>query len=224
MLDKESKQSLKEALAAGEAAKRKALKEEFRHRCQQTSWHFDSCAKMPRPNMMGEGLGSSTPGFAHDKTTRWTTVGKEPEKESPPSPREIEKAELKRRQKELQAACREMMQTKIAAGKVLEGYRVFLIPWPKTKWEEIMKKAGGMPVGVDIAFSEFGNLLLVPVQELGLKPTKNDPERPVMLDREGRAFWIQRDEREKLNRIFGFVKWTQPLTSADMKQFGVKFQ
>jgi hypothetical protein len=117
----------------------------------------------------------------------------------------------------------EILPRKLENGECLIGQRIFLATWVSPKWD-IKAKNVGMPEGVDVAHSEFGELLLIPVLEkqdaekLGINPKEDPPLKDV----EGRPCWVATHVRERIEAIFGRVNWTRPLTIKEAEQFGVK--
>jgi hypothetical protein len=114
------------------------------------------------------------------------------------------------------------IQNQVKTGGMLDGQRLFHLAWQKKKWEVRVQQFGGMPEGVDVAYSSFGDLLLIPVIEkeeakkMGLKDGG-------FIDRDGREFWIPLELRNKISQIFGCVRWAQALTVNEATtQFGVR--
>jgi len=188
-----------------------------------TCWNGEGTVRRKQPFLMGEGSGFDLICFGSDKTTSRGVSPKERAKREylAQLERKLAKKSLVRTRSPKQAAAelQRSLKRRVAEGRSPVGFRVFVISWPKKKWEERMKAAGGMPEGVDIAHTEFGNLLLVPVNEVS--GADGEPAEP-MVDREGRKFWIPFEQMETLKRIFGYVKWKEPLTLAEVKRFGVK--
>lgn len=196
----------------------------------QTNWNIDPAAPIKhekRAHMMGEGLGSS--------------LGIEGPKGNPGKPygwydeqKRLEKVESRERSMKLGGRKSfakyiewkyktELLPQKIANGECLVNQRIFLATWVNPKWD-VKAKNIGMPEGVDVAHSEFGELLLVPVLEeeqakrMGINPKIEPPLRDV----EGRPCWVAASIKERIEAIFGYIKWTRPLTIKEAEQFGVK--
>lgn len=104
---------------------------------------------------------------------------------------------------------------------MLEGQRLFYLSWQHDNWDARAARFGGLPEGVDVAHTDFGDLLLVPViEQARAKELRLDGG---FKDREGRPFWIGSDLRQQVERIFGRVKWKQPLTVREVtQQFGAR--
>jgi len=197
---------------------------------KQTNWNSDPTKGAKRelqPNMMGEGLGMSL-GIEGPKGNPGKPLGWYDEQ------KRLQKKESREHHIKLQGRKAfakfvewkyktKILPRKIENGDVLFNQRIFLATWVNPKWD-IKAKNIGMPNGVDVAHSEFGELLLVPVIEekealqMGINPKEDPPLRDV----EGRPCWVATNVRERIQAIFGYVKWTRPLTIKEAEQFGVK--
>jgi len=196
-----------------------------------TCWNGEGTVRRKQPWLMGEGLGMSLPSFPSDKATcRGRPVLGDGEISDHRTPRKKSKKVRRKRSKRETAILSYFGRKKLESeGKYLIGQRVYHVPWPKKKWWERMQAAGGMPDGVDVAHTEFGDLVLVPVNETydmveALTEGKVDPlapEKP-LVDREGRSFWIPLELKERVARIFGAIRWRSPLMLAEVEQFGVR--
>jgi hypothetical protein len=100
------------------------------------------------------------------------------------------------------------------SGKILVQQRIFMA-YPNKDWDVRAERMGGIPEGVDIANSDFGHLLLVPVVEA---------EKSRFKDAYGLNFHVDPDLRETVQKIFGAIKWSRPLTLDEVKQFGVEVE
>lgn len=196
----------------------------------QTNWNSDPTKGAKRelqPNMMGEGLGMSL-GIEGPKGTPGRPLGWHDEQ------KRFKKSESRERSMKLAGRKAfanfiewkyktKILPKKVENGEVLIGQRIFLATWVNPKWD-VKAKNVGMPEGVDVAHSEFGELLLVPVLELeqALQVGINPKEEPPLKDTEGRPCWIASSIKERIEAIFGYVKWTRPLTIKEAEQFGVK--
>jgi len=191
-----------------------------------TNWNKDGSQLAKRekqPNMMGEGLGNNLgldgPKYVAGKPYRT------PEQEELEE-RELRLEKFKNRQmgsvkaqitRHKNLATKNRIQQLLEDGKMIEGARVFFIEWPKDDWDIRAKNCGGMPEGVDISKTDFGNLVIVPViEEEEGKKMKLD----LQVDPEGRKFCISFSVREKVDMIFGRVNWKRPLTIREVSQFG----
>lgn len=183
-----------------------------------TNWRPDGLApKTKRDHMLGEGLGPSMglDGFQH-------TVSYEPgELEAIEEADQIYVAELRfkqslqrRRNAVIKQRFQASLPEKVQAGKILVQQRVFMA-YPNSDWYTRAERLGGIPEGVDVAKSDFGHLLLVPVVE-AKKSRFKDPY--------GLNFQIDSDLRDIVQKIFGAVKWSRPLTLDEVKQFGVEVE
>lgn len=194
-----------------------------------TCWNGEGTVRRKQPWMMGQGSGFDLICFGPDQCTSRGTSPKDKMKaaeqtlrkkipgKKKPKPRRVQELELY-----------QSIQRRVSEGKVPVGFRVFVIQWPKKKWWERMTNAGGMPDGVDIAHTPFGELLVVPVNEVKpsyqqhvLEGVIDGPDKPFS-DRDGRKFWVSEEFKAQISQIFGSVKWQQPLTLAEVEQFGVK--
>jgi len=192
-----------------------------------TCWNSEGTVRRKQPWTMGEGSGFNLLCFGPDKVT---SRGLRPDEEELSNVSSSEELEERRRQKERKAAAKKAMRAYQNWSKNrLDGYRIFLIPYPKKKWENIVQNAGGLPHGVDVAHSDFGDLLLVPVFESHhvskqLKPTHGRRQDGIekMLDRQGWEYWIEQDLMTELQRVFGYVQWKSPITLFELKDFNIK--
>lgn len=168
---------------------------------------------------MGQGSGFDQICFGPDQTT---SRGRRPgsdEEEKEQAPRDKARKPL-RTKKQQEQDLKLSLARRVVAGKACVGFRIYLIQWQKKKWWERLINAGGMPEGMDLAHSEFGDLLIVPVNELDFLETEA-PEEP-LVDRQGRKFWVPEATKEFVSRTFGAIQWSRPLTLEEMKQFGVR--
>ncbi len=199
-------------------SRRRSISERPNDRDMGTNWNTDgSVRKTKRANMMGEGLGNSM-GLDAPKFTRSYEPGElerieEADKEFRAGIR-FKQSLRKKKYQLIDAIFNEKLETRIREGKLLYQQRIF-IAYPKDNWDIRAEKLGGIPDGVDIAESKFGHLLIVPVIET---------EESRYSDPYGRKFTIERNLRDRVNQIFGAVKWTRPLTLKDVEQFGVEVQ
>jgi hypothetical protein len=195
-----------------------------------TNWNKDVTKKAPkekRATMMGEGLGSNL-GIENPKHVSGKPVGYHEEQRRLQS---IEAAENKAKTfprrmfaKIIDARYKiNHLPKKIENGDVLINQRVFFVDWPKDSWD-VRAKNIGMPEGTDIAQTKFGRLLLVPVLEMedALKVGIDPKEEKPLKDIEGRPCWVSTDVKERIEAIFGRVRWIRPLTIKEAEQFGVQ--
>lgn len=183
-----------------------------------TNWKPDgTVTKTKRETMLGEGIGNNM-GFDDPKYTPSY------------SPGELEAAELadqqyfdelsfkqsllRTRNAAIKRKFRASLPGKIQEGRILVQQRVFMA-YPKSDWYERAEKLGGLPQGVDVAKSDFGHLIIVPVVE-----AKNSRYK----DPYGLKFQIEPNTRDLVQKIFGAVKWTRPLTLDEVKQFGIEVE
>lgn len=184
-----------------------------------TCWNGEGTVRRKQPWMMGQGSGFNQICFGPDQTTsrgRRPQVDDDEERE----PRESSKVKPLRTKKQIEQSMKLSLARRVVAGNACVGFRIYLIQWQKKKWWERMINAGGMPDGMDIAHSEFGDLLMVPVNELDFLE-REAPDEP-LVDREGRKFWVAESTKDFVARIFGAIRWSQPLTMAELNQFGVR--
>lgn len=196
----------------------------------QTNWNKNPTQpieKEKRAHMMGEGLGSSL-GIENTKAVPGKPLGYYDEQ------KRLQRVESKqeraknagKRQLHGYVAWKyqtEILPKKLSEGAVLVNQRIFLCDWIKPKWDSIARNLG-LPDGVDVAHTEFGELLLVPVIEFlqGIEMGINPRETPPLKDIEGRPCWVAASIRERIEAIFGRVRWTRPLTIREAEQFGVQ--
>jgi len=196
-----------------------------------TNWNADTLAvigKEKRPYLMGEGLGSSF--FSAPK---YTVVRSSEEQEA------LEKAELeyklemkilakrkRERMRKSEKALKKMLPDKIETSKVLVHQRIFHMTWARKDWETRANKCGGLLEGIDVAKTDYGRLLIVPVieeeeaKDLGLLEEKV-PKKRQLRDLDGRRFWVAAEIKEFVQRVFGSVRWNRPLSISEAEQFGV---
>lgn len=198
----------------------------------QTNWSKDPTKhsqKEKQAYMLGEGLGSSL-GIENTKAFPGKPLGYYDEQ------KRLQKLESKQNslknsfKRKHSAYIEWKYQTKILPKKISEGdvlinQRIFLCDWIKPKWDSIARNIG-IPDGVDIAHTDFGDLLLIPVIEfpealqMGIDPKAVPPLKDV----EGRPCWVSPTIKERIEMIFGRVRWTRPLTIKEAEQFGVQLK
>jgi hypothetical protein len=196
----------------------------------QTNWNRDPTQHAPKdknPFMFGEGLGMSL-GIENTKAVPGKPLGYYDEQ------RRLQKLESKeynsknfsKKQHQNYIDWKyhsQILPQKIQNGDVLINQRIFLCDWIKPKWDSIAKNIG-IPEGVDIAHTDFGDLLLIPVIEandaskFGIDPKVVPPLKDV----EGRPCWVAASIKERIEMIFGRVRWIRPLTIKEAEQFGVQ--
>lgn len=175
------------------------------------------------------GVGDLT-GFAGpDKTTSRGRNPNLPKERNLSSPEELEARRRKLERDE--AAKKAMAAYRMYTENRIEGFRIFLAPYPKKKWERIVQNAGGLPDGVDVAHSEFGDLLLVPVfephnVEFDTQPKHNRRRIGLkeMMDRQKFGYWIEEDLMVELQRMFGYIQWNSPILVSELEQFNIRLQ
>lgn len=182
-----------------------------------TNWSPDGAVKhVKKDHMLGEGCGNYL-GLDAPKHTRSYGPGELDALVEADLRYEMGlkfKQSLRRqRNTAIQQRFRATLPEKISSGKILVQQRVFMA-YPKD-WEKRAARLGGLPQGVDIAKSEFGHLILVPVIEAKESSYK---------DALGRRFQIEPNLKQTINQIFGAVKWTRPLTLDEVKQFGIEVE
>lgn len=199
-------------------------------RCRATNWHRGGVIRHEsQPYMMGEGFGNCL-GLEGSKATIPKTekqLQKEAEEEL------IDRLEMIEERKKREAKERSyrliqvnLINRKRQDGSLHEGFRVFCLAWYKEDWEE---RSGvyGMPEGVDVALTQFGMLILVPVIEEsdiaeGSQYGSYAKDRKAQRDMDGRKFWVKAEVKDAVLDVFGPVKWGRPLACRDLDQFGVK--
>lgn len=212
--------AIQEALKAGAKLKAQADREEVRRRFRMTSWGPGTVRKS-QPCMFGEGYGNNML-LDPPKYTKWSGPQADPPVKSP---EEIQLAKKTRSEKIRSTRARKQstlafQQRLELRGEVLHGQRIFLLSFPFRDWERRAKAFGGIPTGVDVAGTDFGDLLLVPVVEgedgAGIR-------EKAIRDRQGRDFWVAPTMRESVQRVFGEVAWKRPLMVSEVQtQFGIK--
>jgi hypothetical protein len=199
-------------------AHRRSAPERTNNRDYGTNWRPDGLApKVKRDHMLGEGIGNCL-GLDDPKHTRNYCSG---EFEAIEEADQIYVAELRfkqslqrRRNAVIKQRFQASLPEKVQAGKILVQQRIFMA-YPNPNWDARAERMGGIPEGVDVAKSAFGHLLLVPVIE-AKKSRFKDPY--------GLSFQIDPVVRDTVQKIFGAVKWTRPLTLDEVKQFGVEVE
>lgn len=190
-----------------------------------TNWRKDGgpAPRTPRANMMGEGYGNSLLLDGPKYTASGpVTPDEEPARKVRTPEERAESAAKARRTKERKAKLEVLKAAKIEAGAALVGQRVFLLTFGYGDWDLRAKAYGGIPEGVDIAASQFGELLIVPVIEeeegkaLGLTAG--------FRDRDGRTFWVRQTYLDRVSQVFGKVEWRKPLTVKQVEEFGVRLR
>jgi len=194
-----------------------------------TTWTSEGTVRRKQPFMMGGSFGWNQYAFPPDQvTSRGETPREREEREKREQESEFEFQEgesERRRERERKREWRKTLKETSAAmreaGKILENYRIFLVPSPKKDWEERAKKFGYSLEEIDLHFSDFGLLLLLPVIEKceGERLELKEP----MTDRDGYDFWLTERIKESTSRVFGWVDW-KPLTVAQAKEFGVEME
>lgn len=193
-----------------------------------TNWHKGGVIKHEKqPYMMGEGVGNSL-GL---EGSRYTLDAKALEKIEESNREYFAELAVKRREKKVREAdqlesFQKILASKEASGDILVDQRIFYTEWVRKDWEQRSKQYGGLPKEVDIAWSNFGILLMVPVieedtaAELGID--KKVPGVKQRTDAFGRKFWIRAELKDLLGKVFGVIRWERPLSIQEAKQFGVK--
>jgi hypothetical protein len=198
----------------------------------QTNWNKDPTQHAPKdkaPFMFGEGLGMSL-GIDNTKAVPGKPLGYYDEQ------KRLQKLEAKQYNLKNSGKRRHqnyinwryhshILPKKIQNGDVLINQRIFLCDFIKPKWDSIARNIG-IPDGVDIAHTDFGDLLLIPVIEFAeaLQMGIDPKVAPPLKDVEGRPCWVSPTIKERIEMIFGRVRWTRPLTIKEAEQFGVKLK
>lgn len=173
--------------------------------------------------MTGKGLGNNL-GLDDPEYTVWKTPAQNnqermlaAEEKAAQKEASLKKAAATRARNKAKKA---ILAAKMDRGELLSGQRVFLATWVRDNWDVAAENFGGIPQGVDIANTDFGHLLIVPVVEEdegeGLRFKRS-------CDPDGRNFWVRAEVKNSIQKIFGSVDWRRPLTMQEAEQFGITF-
>lgn len=196
----------------------------------QTNWNKnpnEHAAREKQPFMMGEGVGNNL-GLDNSKAVPGKPLGWHDEQRALRS-RECREENMQKSMKKMFHKAIDMkyrshhLPQKMANGEVLVGQRVFLVDYLKKGSDKLLNNLG-LPEGADVAQTAFGTLVIAPVLE------KNDAlERGIDIkqekgckDIEGRPCWVAAEIKEKIEAVFGHVRWTRPLTIKEVEQFGIE--
>lgn len=195
-----------------------------------TNWHPRGEIKHEKqPFMFGEGVGNCL-GLEGPKHTLDVKTQEAIEQGNREYAAELaaERKERRRREKDQRKSFQEVLASREASGAVLVDQRIFYTQWSRKDWEKRSALRGGLPEGVDVAYTEFGLLLMVPVIEadtaakLGID--KKVPGEKQRRDSFGRPYWVQAEIKDFLSLVFGAIDWARPLSISEAKQFGVQIQ
>jgi len=195
-----------------------------------TNWHKGGVIKTEKqPFMMGEGVGNCL-GLEGPKYTRDAGTLEEIEEANREYFSELasKRREKKNREMSQRDSFQKILASKEASGDILVDQRIFYTEWARKDWEHRANQYGGLPKEVDIAWTNFGILLMVPVieedtaAEMGID--KKIPGVKPRTDSFGRQFWIRAELKDLLSKVFGVIRWERPLSIQEAKQFGVKVQ
>jgi len=197
------------------------------HRDRSTNWNDsnEGTVRRKQPYMMGEGLGNNL-GIDKPKYTYSERV-EEVDEEERDFQRKVRrlKTQLTRRKNKVRVESQKKAEED---GRWMTGQRIFAL---KRTYDQNLNHGRDfetrskrlkiqIPDGVDVAQTEFGMLLIIPVIEAeegwskGLGNPKKDPY--------GRNFWVSTEVKEAVQNLFGYVNWERPLTIPEAEQFGVK--
>ena len=172
-----------------------------------------------QPTMMGEGYGNNLL-MDPPKYTVWTAPSEDvvPEVSTEDKRKKAaEKAAATREAKRKHAA---FVKARVESGSTLFGQRVFLVPYTHDDWGERAERLGGLPEEMDIARTDFGHLILVPVIE-ETEAKEQGIRAKGFRDAEGRQFWVTAEYRTAIDNVFGRTQWERPLLPEEVAQFGV---
>jgi len=194
-----------------------------------TNWHRGEIKHEKQPFMMGEGVGNCL-GLEGPKYTRdaGTLAGIEEANRAYFSELSAKRREKKNRERDQRDSFQKILASREASGDILVDQRIFYTEWARKDWEYRAGLYGGLPDGIDLAFTDYGILLMVPVieedtaEQLGIN--KKIPGVKTRTDPFGRQFWIQAELKDLLSKVFGVIRWERPLSIQEAKQFGVKVQ
>jgi hypothetical protein len=183
-----------------------------------------------QPFMFGEGLGNNLGLDPPKYDTGWKAVRPKDDELKDMLREEEERQEKKKaavakgkKTRALNQERKSRLNAKLSAGELLDGQRIFLVSIPKDNFEERMRAAGySLPEGLDVARTDFGMILLVPVVEADEAKAEGFTGSGFR-DTDGRVFWIRSQVREILEFAFGRIQW-RPLRQEELTQFGVKLQ
>jgi hypothetical protein len=195
-----------------------------------TNWHKGGVIKHEKqPFMMGEGVGNCLglegPRYTLDAKT---IEGIEESNREYFSELAQARRKKKSRERDQRDSFQKVLASKEASGDILVDQRIFYTEWVRKGWEHRADQYGGLPKEIDIAWTEFGMLLMVPVieedtaAEMGID--KKVPGVKQRTDSFGRQFWIRAELKDLLSKVFGVIRWERPLGIQEAKQFGVRVQ
>lgn len=195
-----------------------------------TNWHKGGVIKHEKqPFMMGEGVGNCLglegPRYTLDAKT---IEGIEASNREYFSELALKRRYKKNRERDQRDSFQKILASKEASGDILVDQRIFYTEWARKDWEHRANQYGGLPKEIDIAWTDFGILLMVPVieedtaAEMGID--KKVPGVKQRTDSFGRQFWIRAELKDLLSKVFGVIRWERPLSIPEAKQFGVKVQ
>jgi hypothetical protein len=196
----------------------------------QTNWNKNAnehAAREKQPFMMGEGVGNNL-GLDNSKAVPGKPIGWHDEQKRLLA-REAAAERAKQIPKKMFAKAIESryrshhLPKKIQNGDVLIGQRVFLVDFLKKGSDKLLNNLG-LPEGAHVAQTEFGHLVIVPVLETdeALARGIDIKQEKGCKDVEGRPCWVAAEIKEKIEAVFGHVRWTRPLTIKEVSQFGVE--
>jgi len=197
---------------------------------RSTNWHKGGVIKHEKqPFMMGEGVGNSL-GLEGPKYTRdvGTLIEIEEANRAYFSELSKKRREKNNREKDQRKSFQKILASKESSGDILVDQRIFYTEWARKDWEYRAGLYGGLPEGIDLAFTDYGILLMVPVieedtaAEMGID--RKVPGVKPRTDSFGRQFWIRAELKDLLSKVFGVIRWERPLSIPEAKQFGVKVQ
>lgn len=235
-VDDDTVAALTKALESGQKQRSRDRLIEFQHRTRMTNFRPDGtpASRNGQPMMFGEGLGNNMLLDATKADTGWTDVVSEERQKVLDAAAEHEELVAKpaRRRAGVEKAKKTRARNKarlqeikaaVTDGSMLEGRRLFFLGWQKKDWDVRVVQLGGLPEGVDVARSAYGDVLAVPVIECAEGKAMKLTEG--YRDREGRPFWVRHEIRIQVEHIFGRVMWKQALTVNEAtEQFRVRLQ
>lgn len=200
---------------------------DWARRCRATNWNpGGNIPQSKRPYLLGEGIGNRM-GLDGPKYTQTSTAISRIEEGNEAYQKELREERSQRRAvlREAKASLKEILKRNEQSGMALVDQRIFYLEYPNKDWEKRSKVFGGLPENIDVALSDFGMLLLVPVvEEAEAKEqgfNKKVPGTKQRRDSQGRAFWVAAELKEVLTNIFGYVRWSRPITIKEAVQFGI---